>query len=198
MDVAAQLDRYEAQDETETADLAAARGLLARPEAFDRTRPLHVTGSALVVHPPSGRLLLRWHERLGGWFQVGGHGDPGETDPFSVALREGREETGLDDLVAWPGPDPFIEHLVRVPVPAAKGEPDHEHLDVRYLLATATPERVRAEHDRAALRWVTPAEGLALVGEENLAVLLRRAADRLAAWLPAASETCSRRSTRWR
>ena len=185
MEVVTQLDRYRPATAVERADLAAARALLGETDAFDRTRARHVTGSALVVHPPSGRVLLRWHERLGGWFQVGGHGDPGEIDPYVVARREAAEETGLDDLVPWPGPDPVIEHLVVVPVPAAKGEPDHEHLDVRYLLATSRPEAVRAEHDRAELRWVTPAEGLDLVGEENLAVLLHRVAPRLPASPPA-------------
>ena len=172
--MADQLDRYRPGSDEERADLARARSLLARPDAFDRTRPLHVTGSALIVHPPSGRLLLRWHERLDGWFQVGGHGDPGETDPFLVAMREGREETGLDDLRPWPGPEPRIEHLVVVPVPAAKGEPDHEHLDVRYLLATDHPERARAEHDGADVHWATVEEALTLVREENLALLVRR------------------------
>lgn len=185
MDVAAQLDRYEPATAVERTDLDAARALFAEPDAFDRFRARHVTGSALVVHPPSGRILLRWHERLGGWFQVGGHGDPGEHDPFVVAQREAAEETGLVDLAPWPGPDPCIEHLVVVPVPAAKGEPAHEHLDVRYLLATAHPDAVRAEHEEAELAWVSPAEALTLIGEENLAVLVRRVVGRLAAAPPA-------------
>ena len=40
------------------------------------------------------------------WLQVGGHGDPGETDPLAIALREAREETGLTDLVPWPDATP--------------------------------------------------------------------------------------------
>ncbi len=173
------LEAYVARSPDEATDLARARALLAGGDAWSRTRPLHMTGSALVVHPPTRRILLRWHDRLGGWFQVGGHADPGEIDPFVTAVREGREETGLDDLVAWPGPEPVIEHLVTVPVPAAKGEPDHEHLDVRYLLATAAPEAIRPENPTAKLRWLDVDESLTFVPEENLRVLLRRAADRL-------------------
>jgi 8-oxo-dGTP pyrophosphatase MutT (NUDIX family) len=174
------LEAYVARTPDETADLDRARGLLAGDDAWSREAPLHVTGSALVVHPPTRRVLLRWHQRLGGWFQVGGHADPGETDPFVTAVREGQEETGLDDLVAWPGPQPVIEHLVAVPVPAAKGEPDHEHLDVRYLLATANPEAIRPENPTAQLQWLDVEESLSFVTEENLLVLLRRAAGRLA------------------
>ena len=48
---------------------------------------------------------------------------------------EAAEETGLEDLVAWPSAE--ILHVVAVPVPAGKGEPAHEHADVRYVLATS-------------------------------------------------------------
>ena len=68
-------------------------------DPWDRSAPLHLTASALIVHRESARVLLRWHERLVTWAQVGGHGDPGEEDPLAIALREAAEETGLRDLV---------------------------------------------------------------------------------------------------
>jgi 8-oxo-dGTP pyrophosphatase MutT (NUDIX family) len=145
-------------------------------DVWSRAAPLHLTGSALVVHPATGRVLLRWHERQGSWLQVGGHGDPGETDPYVVALREAAEETGLSDLRPFPGPAPRIVHLVVVPVPAGKDEPAHEHADVRYLLATDAPGSIRAEDDSAPLRWCTLDEARELTGEDNLRVTLDRAA----------------------
>jgi 8-oxo-dGTP pyrophosphatase MutT (NUDIX family) len=169
------LDRYQASTPEERADVERGRALLAgSDDPFSRSVPLHVTGSALVVHPPSGRVLLRWHDRQQAWLQVGGHADPGEEDPFVTALREGEEETGLTDLRPWPGPDPELVQVVAVPVPAGKGEPAHEHLDLRYLLATDRPEDARPENPTAELRWLTVPEALDLVSEENLRVLLRR------------------------
>ena len=76
-----------------------------------------MTGSALIVHPASRRVLLRWHPRQQAWIQVGGHGDPGELDPLGIAEREAAEETGLADLAPWPDPD--VRHVVVVSVPAA-------------------------------------------------------------------------------
>jgi len=103
----------------EQRDLERVRELSARGDPWTRSSPLHVTGSALVFHPPSDRVLLRWHERQQRWLQVGGHADPGETDPFAVALREAREETGLTDLSPWPkAAEPEPIQLVIVPVPA--------------------------------------------------------------------------------
>lgn len=144
----------------------------ARP--WDRTEPLHITASALVVHPPTRRVLLRWHERQQGWLQIGGHGDPGEDDPLLVALREGAEETGLVDLRPWPSDE--LRHVVVVPVAGNAREPAHEHADVRFVLSTDDPDSVQPENPAAELRWLTVDEALTLVGEDNVGELIRRAA----------------------
>lgn len=143
------------------------------PDPWSRTLPLHFTASALVVHPDSGRVLLRWHERALMWLQAGGHGDPGESDPLEIALREAREETGLPDLRPWP--DGSIRHAAVCHVPAGKGEPQHEHADVRYLLATSLPDAARPENPNAPLRWLTVADARGLVGTNNLRHTLDRA-----------------------
>jgi len=146
-------------------------------DIWSRTTPLHVTGSALVVHPPTARVLLRWHERYQLWNHVGGHVDEGEHgDPWRTALREATEETGLTDLRPFPGPEPAVLLVRHVPVPAAKGEPDHEHADVCYVLATDTPEATVDEHDDAALRWVSVDEARTLVNDHVREIVERAAA----------------------
>jgi 8-oxo-dGTP pyrophosphatase MutT (NUDIX family) len=159
----------------EAADVAVVRALVMCGEPWSRSAPVHVTGSAVVLHPPSRRVLLRWHERMGSWLHVGGHVDPGETNPWEAARREAREETGLTDLVPWPHPEtPRIVHVAVVPVPAAKSEPTHHHADVRYVLATARPDEAVPESPSAPLRWVELAEAGALVGPDNLRITLAR------------------------
>jgi 8-oxo-dGTP pyrophosphatase MutT (NUDIX family) len=178
--VMAALDGFEPRSDDETVDVARIRSLVCGGDPWSRSSPVHVTGSAIVVHPPSGRILLRWHERMQGWLQLGGHGDPGETDPFAIALREAREETGLADLVAWPDrARPVLVHVVVVPVPAGRGEPEHEHADMRYVLATAKPAEATPESPSAALRWLTVDDAMALVGEDNLRTTLARVAELL-------------------
>jgi 8-oxo-dGTP pyrophosphatase MutT (NUDIX family) len=177
----AALDGFVPRSAEEAADVARIRSLVRGGDPWSRSSPVHVTGSAIVVHPESGRILLRWHERMQGWFQRGGHGDPGETDPFAIALREAHEETGLSDLAAWPDrARPALVHVVVVPVPAGRGEPAHEHADMRYLLATAEPDAATPESPAASLRWLTVDDALELVGEDNLRTTLIRVAELVA------------------
>ena len=171
------LDRFSPPGAAEAADVERIRAAAAAGDPWSRDAPLHVTGSALIVHPPSHRVLLRWHARQHAWIQVGGHGDPGERDPLAVARREGVEETGLADLV--PFPDDAVVQVVVVDVPAAPHEGAHQHADVRFLLATTEPDAARPEQPGAELRWLTVEEALATTTEANVQELVRRAAVRM-------------------
>jgi len=167
------LEGYRPDGDAETADVRRVRTLLeAVGDPYRRDLPLHVTASALIAHPPTGRVLLRWHQRQQAWLQVGGHGDPGETDPLAIVAREAAEETGLTDLVPWP--DAAIRQVVIVRVPPGNGEPAHEHADVRFFMATEHPQAVRPENPDAPLRWLTLLEAHDTTSEPNLREALTR------------------------
>jgi 8-oxo-dGTP pyrophosphatase MutT (NUDIX family) len=169
---------YRPRDAPERADVKRLRELLARVDVLGRSTPIHVTASALVVHPASRGVLLRWHPRMQMWMQVGGHFDAGETDPWLVAVREAREETGLTDLRAASGADADQPlQIVIVPVPAHGDEPAHEHADFRYLLVTDTPNEVVVETAAALLRWDGLDRAIAETAEANLRVFLSRVSE---------------------
>jgi len=168
-----QLMTYQPQSPREARDLERIRAMSeAGHDLWLRSTPLHLTGSALIVHPDTGRVLLRWHQRQQAWLQVGGHADAGETDPLSVAMREAEEETGLTDLIPWP--DSTLTHVVIVNVPAGRGEPAHEHADLRFVLATGLPDSASPESPEAPLRWLSSAEALEVCSEDNLRDTLLR------------------------
>ena len=174
------LSRYRPTGETEAADVRRMLEVTAAAavDPWSRALPLHFTGSALVLHPESGRVLLRWHVRHRRWLQVGGHGDPGEHDPLAIALREAVEETGLTDLVPWA--DAALRHAVICDVPASATEPAHEHADLRYFLATGHPQAVRPENEQSPLRWLTLDEARAAAAGNNLRDTVDRAGALLA------------------
>ncbi|MEO8359654.1 MAG: NUDIX domain-containing protein, partial [Vicinamibacteria bacterium] len=104
----------------------------AHPNPFDRAIVEgHFTGSGLVISEDGASVLLLHHIKLQRWLQPGGHGEPGETVGENVAAREVTEETGLVARLHPTAPRPF-DVDVHV-IPARKLDPQHEHLDLRYL-----------------------------------------------------------------
>jgi len=139
------LHEHQPQDEKEHKDVTLIIELAkAHPDLLERScRPGHVTGSALVIDPRLGKVLLHYHKRLVRWLQFGGHAD-GERDPASIALREATEESGLEGLAFFPEsrcPRPMDIDVHRIP--AVPGEPAHLHLDFRYVLALGTNRGLR-------------------------------------------------------
>jgi 8-oxo-dGTP pyrophosphatase MutT (NUDIX family) len=143
------------RDATEAADLAEIRAFVERhPEPFDRRIPEgHLTGSAIVVSAAGDGVLLLHHRKLGRWLQPGGHAEAGERVGERVALREAREETGIDDLVLHPSAPRPLDVDVH-PIPARDAEPAHRHLDLRYLVVAPRGAVLRrAVAEARALRW---------------------------------------------
>ena len=145
-------------------------------DALDRTcRPGHLTGSALVVDPACGRILLMFHTKLRRWLQPGGHAD-GDGDLARVALREATEETGIAGLRISEPPVDLDIHLVDPPT-----EDPHEHHDVRYLVVSPPGARAIGNHESLELRWVAPSEFSSMGLDEGVVRLADRALARLAA-----------------
>lgn len=128
----------------------------------------HLTGSGLVIDDARERTLLMLHAKLGLWLQPGGHAD-GEGHLATVALTEATEETGIDGLqVLGPAVDCDIHKI-----PARPGEPEHLHLDTRFVVVAPADAVVQGNHESHELRWVTLDELDGLAGDESLRRLAR-------------------------
>ena len=96
----------------------------------------HFTVAVFVVH--AGHVLLHPHRKVGLWLPPGGHVEPHEL-PDDAALRETREETGLDvRIVGAPGIDHAApgspRQLVRPEgVQVEDISPGHQHIDLIYF-----------------------------------------------------------------
>ena len=166
-----QLRGYATADAAEAEHRRAMLELLESSEdAFWRGHfvPGHFTASCYIVDA-EGRLLLHHHKRLDRWLQMGGHVEADES-PDLAALREGREESGLHDLAHM---SDGIFDLDIHPIPAAKGEPEHAHFDIRYLAHTLSPEAAVADRAESnELAWVTLDRAAELMpGPESARVL---------------------------
>lgn len=146
--------------------------LLEHPaDAHLRTcQPGHLTASALVVDARHERALLTHHRKLNRWLQLGGHCD-GDSNLAAVALREACEESGIEELEI----DPRLIDLDIHPIPARANEPEHLHLDARFLVFAPPGAREVVGDESHRLAWISPAELPALDVDESVRRLFRLA-----------------------
>lgn len=117
------------------------------PQATRRSSQAgHLTASALVLSPDGRHTCMVHHRIVGAWLQPGGHLED-DADLPSAALREAREETGLDGLAVDPAP----LHLDCHPI-TCRGSGPTRHFDVRFLVTApmAPPVTSEESHD---VRW---------------------------------------------
>lgn len=114
------------------------------------------TVEVFIVH--KNKVLLRMHDKFKYWLSVGGHIELDE-DPLEAAVREVKEEVGLDVEIAGIAElvdDPNFKALIpprflgRHPV-----NDTHEHVAFTYFATSETDEikDSRHDHEKADTIW---------------------------------------------
>lgn len=151
--------RFDPETEQERADQQQILAFLRRDGdaiLHRENRAAHLTASALVLNASRTKTLLVFHHQFQSWSWVGGHAD-GDRDLLQTAMREAREETGLEHC------EPLketIQSLDILPVWGhwKRGEylPAHLHLNAAYLLTAGETQPLRVKPDEnSGVRWVS-------------------------------------------
>ncbi|MBP9752577.1 MAG: NUDIX hydrolase [Proteobacteria bacterium] len=110
----------------------------------------HFTGSSWLLSKDHKKALILHHKKLNQWLQLGGHCD-GDTNVLNVAIKEAQEESGILGIKAL-SEDIFDIDIHKIP--ARKNEPEHLHLDVRFLLHVVSDEEFIKNEESNALKWI--------------------------------------------
>ena len=163
MNLLQQLKSYQPYNEQEDNDKTVMLELLEKEaDIFSReNKTAHVTASAWLVNKEHTKVLMIYHNIYHSWAWTGGHAD-GETDLLAVAMKEAKEETGVETIVPVTNEIFSIEILtVDGHVKRGRYVPSHLHLNVTYLLEADEAEVLRVKPDEnSGVKWFLLEEAL--------------------------------------
>ena len=168
MELVDALNRFRPCNEQEETDKNQILSLLSGgQDLYTRDNPVaHLTASSWVVSPDRKQVLLVYHNLYRSWAWMGGHAD-GDRDLCRVALRETREESGLQDLTLV-SPDIFSLESLTVDGHEKHGKyvSSHLHLNVTYLLEADPRQPIRVKPDEnSGVAWFPVEEVAGKVSE---------------------------------
>lgn len=151
-----QLRSFVPFNEQEAVDREVALRCLEQPDIYVRENELvHITASAWIVNSSRTKTLMAYHNIMQTWAWLGGHAD-GETDLLQVALKEAREESGVQNI------RPVSENLYSVEMLTVGGHVkrgkyvnSHLHLNATYLLEADETDALHVKADEnSGVKWV--------------------------------------------
>lgn len=129
----------------------------------------HLTASSWVINHDQSAFLLLHHKKLNKWIQPGGHAD-GNWDLQAVALKEAKEESGLQSLFVV---DSTPLHISIYNIPAYKDTPSHLHFDVCYAIQASEDETLMLCDEAHAMAWFYLPQQPATL-DEDVALLMNQ------------------------
>lgn len=111
----------------------------------------HIVAGAYLFNSTLDKILLTHHKTLGIWLHFGGHSD-GEANSLNVALREVREESGIENINIGDGHIADVD-IHTIPENKKKNEPAHKHIDIRFIFTTPE-ENYKISDESDDLAWI--------------------------------------------
>ena len=115
----------------------------------------HFTASSWVLNKEKTKVLMIYHNIYQSWAWTGGHAD-GESDLLQTAIRELREETGVQNVKVLDD-NIFSLEVICVNGHVKKGKyvSSHVHLNLTYLLEVDENEKLQIKEDENSnVRWI--------------------------------------------
>lgn len=156
MNILDQIKNYKPYNEQEKYDKVGILNYLEREKnIFSRDNKIaHMTASAWVVNKDRNKVVMVYHNIYDSWSWMGGHAD-GEEDLFAVAIKEVKEESGLNKIIPL-SKDIFSLEVLTVDGHIKKGKyvSSHLHLNITYLFEADEKEVLTIKEDEnSGVEW---------------------------------------------
>lgn len=152
------------------------------PDLLTRDNELaHFTASCWITNLNQTKVLMAYHNLYRSWAWLGGHAD-GEEDLLQVALREAKEESGIEDARPY-SKDIFSLEILGVDAHQKRGKhvSSHLHLNVTYALYADDAKPIRSKPDEnSAVRWIETGHVMNAVSEPEMRVVYQKLMDKCA------------------
>jgi 8-oxo-dGTP pyrophosphatase MutT (NUDIX family) len=116
---------------------------------------MHFTSSGYIINKTHDKVLMIYHKIYNSWGWTGGHND-GNSDFLRVAVKEAKEETGLQNINII-NDNIFSIDVLTVDGHIKKGEfiSSHLHLNLTYLLEASEDEKLIVnEEETKGVKWI--------------------------------------------
>ena len=150
-------------------------------DLFKRENQLaHFTASSWVVNRDRTKVLMVYHNIYQSWAWMGGHMD-GETDFLATAIRETKEETGIEQVT------PISQELFSLEILSVDGHVKngkqvgtHVHLNLTYLLEADETQQTSVKPDEnSGVAWMGLEEALTKCSEPYMRIIYAKLNDKL-------------------
>ncbi len=151
------LEKYEPYNEQEASDK---KLMLEYINNFDdvltrKNEMCHFTASSWIVNKQRTKVLMIYHNIYKSWAWTGGHCD-GDDNALYVALKEAKEESGLEDIKVLSDRPVSIE-IVSVDGHIKRGKyvSTHVHLNISYLFEADENDELKIKEDEnSGVKWI--------------------------------------------
>ena len=115
----------------------------------------HFTASSWVVNKERTKVLMIYHKIYDSWTWTGGHAD-GDTDLLYTAVREVKEETGVENVNILDEDIFSLESIcVNGHIKRGKYVSSHIHFNLTYLLEVDEKEELKIKEDENnGVKWI--------------------------------------------
>lgn len=151
------LEKYEPYNEQEESDK---KLMLEYINNFDdvltrKNEMCHFTASSWIVNKQRTKALMIYHNIYKSWAWTGGHCD-GDEDTLHVALKEAKEESGLENIKIL-SENPASIEIVSVDGHIKRGKyvSTHVHLNISYLFEADENDKLKIKEDEnSGVKWI--------------------------------------------